>query len=61
MAEKYDVPVFAIASSVKVAKKAEEAGAKGVIVEGKDAGGHLGFKGEHEFRSTIDIIKEVVL
>jgi len=60
MAEKYDVPVFAIASSVKVAKKAEEAGAKGVIIEGKDAGGHLGFKGEHEFRSTIDIIKEVV-
>jgi len=60
MAEEYNVPVFAIASSVKVAKKAEEAGADGVIIEGKDAGGHLGFPKGHEFRSTIDIIKDVV-
>lgn len=60
LAEEFNVPVFAIASSAKVAKKAEEAGAKGVIIEGKDAGGHLGFPQGHEFRSTIDILKEVV-
>ncbi|MFA5368432.1 MAG: nitronate monooxygenase, partial [Candidatus Paceibacterota bacterium] len=60
MAEQYDVPVFSMASSGKVAKKAEEAGASAVIIEGCDAGGHLGFPEGHEFRKTIDIVKEAV-
>jgi NAD(P)H-dependent flavin oxidoreductase YrpB (nitropropane dioxygenase family)/3-hydroxymyristoyl/3-hydroxydecanoyl-(acyl carrier protein) dehydratase len=58
--EQYDVPIFSMASSAKVAKKAEEAGASAVIIEGCDAGGHLGFPEGHEFRKTIDIVKEAV-
>lgn len=60
LARAADVPVFSMASSAKVAKKAEEAGASAVVVEGADAGGHLGFPHGHEFRKTIDILKEVV-
>jgi len=60
MAKKYNVPVFIIASSAKVAKKAEDAGASAVVIEGCDAGGHLGFPEGHPFRKTIDIIKETV-
>lgn len=53
-------PVFSMASSAKVAQKGEAAGAAAIIVEGADAGGHLGFSKGHEFRKTIDILKEVV-
>jgi NAD(P)H-dependent flavin oxidoreductase YrpB (nitropropane dioxygenase family)/3-hydroxymyristoyl/3-hydroxydecanoyl-(acyl carrier protein) dehydratase len=60
MTRESSIPVFAMASSAKVAKKAEEAGASAIIVEGSDAGGHLGFPHGHPFRKTIDIIKEVV-
>lgn len=60
IAGKYNIPVFAMASSAKVAEKAEKAGAAAVIIEGCDAGGHLGFPEGHEFRKTIDIIKEAV-
>jgi NAD(P)H-dependent flavin oxidoreductase YrpB (nitropropane dioxygenase family)/3-hydroxymyristoyl/3-hydroxydecanoyl-(acyl carrier protein) dehydratase len=60
IAGQYNVPVFAMASSARVAKKAEEAGASAVIIEGCDAGGHLGFPEGHEFRKTIDIVKEAV-
>ncbi|MDD4409942.1 MAG: nitronate monooxygenase [Candidatus Pacebacteria bacterium] len=60
LARKYDTPVFIIASSAKVAKKAEDAGASAVVIEGCDAGGHLGFPEGHPFRKTIDIIKDVV-
>ncbi|MFA5431274.1 MAG: nitronate monooxygenase [Candidatus Paceibacterota bacterium] len=60
IAKNGNVPVFAIASSAKVAKKAEESGAAAVIVEGCDAGGHLGFPEGHPFRHVIDILKEVV-
>lgn len=60
IAGKYNVPVFIIASSAKVAKKAEEFGAAAVVIEGCDAGGHLGFPEGHPFRKTIDIIKEAV-
>lgn len=60
MAGEYNVPVFAIASSAKVAKKAEDSGATAVVIEGCDAGGHLGFPDGHPFRKTIDIIKETV-
>lgn len=57
---KNNVPIFSMASSVKVAKKGEQMGASAIVVEGKDAGGHLGFPKGHEFRPTIDIVKEVV-
>lgn len=60
IAKEGNVPIFAIASSVKVAKKAEDLGASAVIIEGCDAGGHLGFPEGHPFRHTIDIIKDVV-
>lgn len=54
------VPVFAMASSARVALKGEAAGAAAIVVEGADAGGHLGFPHGHEFRKTIDILKDVV-
>lgn len=57
---KYNVPIFSMASSVKVAKKGEAMGASAIVVEGMEAGGHLGFPKGHPFRKTIDILKEVV-
>ena len=57
---RYNVPIFSMASSVKVAKKGEAMGADAIVVEGMDAGGHLGFPKGHPFRKTIDIVKEVV-
>jgi len=60
MAKPAGIPVFSIASSVKVAQKAEIAGATAIIIEGADAGGHLGFPHGKPFRKTIDILKEVV-
>ncbi len=54
------VPVFAMTSSVKFAHKVEAAGAAAIVIEGADAGGHLGFREGHEFRKTIDILKEIV-
>ena len=60
MGRKYNIPIFSMASSVKVAKKGEEMGAAAIIIEGKDAGGHLGFPKGRPFRKTIDILKDVV-
>lgn|GEM_PF-1322 len=60
MAQAYDTPVFSIVSSVKVAQKAKEAGAAALVIEGADAGGHLGFPHGKPFRKTIDILKEIV-
>jgi len=57
---KYNVPIFSMASSIKVAQKGEAMGAAAIVVEGADAGGHLGFPKGHPFRKTIDIVKEVV-
>jgi len=57
---KYNVPIFSMASSVKVAKKGEAMGAAAIVVEGEEAGGHLGFPKGHPFRKTIDIVKDVV-
>lgn len=57
---KYNVPIFSMASSVRVAKKGEAMGAAAIVVEGMDAGGHLGFPKGHPLRKTIDIVKEVV-
>lgn len=59
MAKKYNTPVFSIASSVKVAKKGEAAGAAAIVVEGEAAGGHLGFPYGKPFRPAIDILKEI--
>jgi len=56
---KYNIPIFSMASSSKVAKKGEAMGAAAIVVEGADAGGHLGFPEGHPFRKTIDIVKEV--
>ena len=55
-----NTPVFSLASSVKVAKKAQDAGASAIIIVGADAAGHLGFPHGIPFRKTIDILKEVV-
>ncbi len=60
LAKAKNVPVFSMASSVKVALKAQEAGAAAIVVEGADAGGHLGFPHGKPFRKTLDIVKEVV-
>jgi NAD(P)H-dependent flavin oxidoreductase YrpB (nitropropane dioxygenase family)/3-hydroxymyristoyl/3-hydroxydecanoyl-(acyl carrier protein) dehydratase len=60
MARKKNVPVLSLASSAKVAKKAEAAGAAAVIAIGADAAGHLGFPHGIPFRKTIDILKEIV-
>ncbi|GAI62536.1 unnamed protein product, partial [marine sediment metagenome] len=46
--------------SLKVAQKGEAMGAAAIVVEGEEAGGHLGFPKTHPFRKTIDIVKEVV-
>ena len=60
MGGKANVPIFSMASSVKVAKKGEDMGAAAIVIEGQDAGGHLGFPKGHAFRKTIDIVKDVV-
>jgi len=60
LGRKYNVPIFSMASSLKVAKKGEAMGAAAIVIEGEDAGGHLGFPKGHPFRKTIDIVREVV-
>lgn len=59
LGRKYSVPIFSMASSLKVAKKGEAIGAAAIVIEGADAGGHLGFPKGHPFRKAIDIVKEV--
>ncbi|QSQ10441.1 Nitronate monooxygenase [Koleobacter methoxysyntrophicus] len=49
-----NVPIVPIVSSDRLAKLAEKMGASAVVVEGKEAGGHLGTE-----RSVWDIIPEV--
>lgn len=49
------IPVLAIVSSARLAKLAEKMGAAAVVVEGKEAGGHLGTD-----RPIADIIPEVI-
>jgi len=60
LGKKYNIPIFSMASSLRVAKKGEAMGAAAIVIEGADAGGHLGFPKDHPFRKTIDIVKEVV-
>ncbi|MCR3923439.1 MAG: nitronate monooxygenase [Firmicutes bacterium] len=50
-----NVPVISMVSSARVARLAEKLGAAAVVVEGKEAGGHLGTD-----RSVFDILHEVV-
>jgi len=59
MARDSNTPIFSLASSAKVAQKAQDAGAAAIIVVGADAAGHLGFPHGIPFRKTIDILKEV--
>ena len=40
--KKYDVPVVPIVSSLRLAKISQKLGADAIVVEGGDAGGHLG-------------------
>ncbi|HDX9494777.1 TPA: nitronate monooxygenase [Bacillus thuringiensis] len=49
------IPVISIVSSAKLAKLSERLGAAAVVVEGHEAGGHLGTE-----RSLFDILPEVV-
>ena len=51
----YGVPVISIVSSAKLAKLAEKLGAAAVVVEGFEAGGHLGTD-----RPLFEILPEVV-
>lgn len=51
----YGVPVISIVSSGKLAKLAEKLGASAIVVEGHEAGGHLGTD-----RPLFDILPEVV-
>src|SRR3954451_12101936 len=52
---KAGIPVISIVSSAKLARISERLGAAAVVVEGFDAGGHLGTD-----RSVFDILPEVV-
>jgi nitronate monooxygenase len=51
----FSVPVVAMASSARVARLAEKMGAAAVVVEGKEAGGHLGTD-----KSIFEILPEIV-
>ncbi|WP_180994312.1 NAD(P)H-dependent flavin oxidoreductase [Bacillus sp. Marseille-P3661] len=51
----YGVPVISIVSSAKVAKLSERLGAAAVVVEGHEAGGHLGTD-----RPLFEILPEVI-
>jgi len=51
----YDVPVISIVSSARLAKISQRLGASAVVVEGTEAGGHLGTD-----RPLFDILPEVV-
>lgn len=52
--QEHNIPVLTIVSSARLAKLAEKLGAAAVVVEGKEAGGHLGTD-----RSITDIVPEV--
>lgn len=53
--KEYNVPVLSIVSSAKVAKLSQRLGASAVVVEGFEAGGHLGTD-----RPLFDILPEVL-
>lgn len=51
----YNIPIISIVSDVKAALLAWKCGAAAIVVEGKEAGGHLGTK-----RSIWDILPEIL-
>ncbi|MFC4323769.1 NAD(P)H-dependent flavin oxidoreductase [Litchfieldia salsa] len=53
--KEYNVPVISIVSSAKVARMSERLGASAIVVEGFEAGGHLGTD-----RPLFEILPEVV-
>ncbi|PWW26458.1 NAD(P)H-dependent flavin oxidoreductase YrpB (nitropropane dioxygenase family) [Cytobacillus oceanisediminis] len=53
--KEYEVPVISIVSSAKLARLSERLGASAVVVEGHEAGGHLGTD-----KPLFDILPEVV-
>lgn len=53
-----DIPVVPIVSTVKLAKISEKLGAAAIVVEGKEAGGHLGT--EYSMREIVPRVKEAV-
>ncbi|MDQ0254761.1 NAD(P)H-dependent flavin oxidoreductase YrpB (nitropropane dioxygenase family) [Evansella vedderi] len=53
--KEYNIPVISIVSSAKLAKMSQRLGAAAVVVEGFEAGGHLGTD-----RPLFDILPEVV-
>lgn len=53
--KEYGIPVLSIVSSAKLAKLSERLGASAIVVEGFEAGGHLGTD-----RPMFDILPEVV-
>ena len=53
--KEFDVPVVPIVGSVRVAKLSERFGAAAVVVEGFEAGGHLGTD-----RMMLDLLPEIV-
>ncbi|WP_078544914.1 NAD(P)H-dependent flavin oxidoreductase [Litchfieldia alkalitelluris] len=53
--KEYNIPVISIVSSAKLAKMSQRLGASAVVVEGFEAGGHLGTD-----RPLFDILPEVV-
>ncbi len=50
-----NIPIVSIVSSARLAKTAEKCGAAAVVVEGTEAGGHLGTD-----RSVFDVVPEVL-
>jgi len=53
--KEHGVPIVSIVSTVRLAKTAEKCGAAAIVVEGKEAGGHLGTD-----RPLFDILPEIV-
>lgn len=53
--KKYNTPVIPIVSSLKLARISEKLGAAAVVVEGGNAGGHLGSD-----ENSFDLIKKIV-
>ncbi|MBP2635459.1 MAG: Nitronate monooxygenase [Firmicutes bacterium] len=58
MGQKSGTPIVPIVSSVKAAKISEKLGAAAIIVEGKEAGGHLGT--DQSLREILPDIKKTV-
>jgi len=58
LGQKFKTPIITIVSSAKAAQLAENCGALAIVVEGKEAGGHLGTE-EPLFKILPEIVKKV--